>query len=131
MWTSSGDSPIPPPPQIHHALFSIVYLAGFKLRLSVVYKSIKVHLGQSQEQIMSIHICKYTYKNAGFCILCINDFKILKIFIKLSKFSTLFQRETAPTSPSSNVHMTFLVDKIDMGRFPRTKHECYYLNHVP
>ena len=39
------------------------------LRLSVEYKSIKVHLGQSQDLIMSIHIYlkyKYTYKNAGF-----------------------------------------------------------------
>ena len=43
--------------------------------------------------------CKYTSENAGFCILCIDDFKILKIFIKLSKFSTIFHRETsqAPT----------------------------------
>ena len=34
-----------------------------------------------------------------FCILCIDDFKILKIFIKLSKFSTIFHQETsqAPT----------------------------------
>ena len=72
--------------------------------LSVVYKSIKVHLGQSQELIMSVHIYwkfKYTYKNAGLCILCIDDFKILKMFIKLSKFSTIFHRETsqAPTPP--------------------------------
>ena len=39
------------------------------LRLSVLYKSVKVHLGQSQELIMSIHIYlkyKYTYENAGF-----------------------------------------------------------------
>ena len=74
------------------------------LRLSVVYKSITVHLGQSQELIMSIEIylkCKYTYENAGFCILCIDDFKILKFFIKLSKFPTIFHRETsqAPTPP--------------------------------
>ena len=60
---------------------AIIYLAGFKSE--VVYKSIKVHLRQNQDLIMSIHIYlkyKYTYKNAGFCILCIDDFKILKIF---------------------------------------------------
>ena len=57
--------------------------------------------------------CKYTYENAGFCILCIDDFKILKMFIKLSKFSTIFHRETsqAPTAPPPKVHMMFLVDK--------------------
>ena len=112
------------------------------IRLSVVCKSmcVKVHLGQSQGLIMRIHIyfkCKYTYENAGFCILCIDDFKILKIFVKLSKFCTIFYRETSqappppieifhdfsprnvtganpPPPPTSNVHMTFLVDKIDM-----------------
>ena len=45
---------------------------------------------------MRIHIylkCKYTYENAGFCILCIGDFKILKFFIKLSKFYMIFHRE--------------------------------------
>ena len=93
------ETPTPPPPlETSHDL----YLAG--LRLSVVYKSIKVHLGQSQELIMSIEIylkCKYTYENAGFCILCIDDFKILKIFIKLSKFFAIFHQETsqAPTPP--------------------------------
>ena len=48
---------------------------------------------------MSIHIyrkCKYTYENAGFCIFCIDDFKVLKIFNKLLKFSTIFHRETSP-----------------------------------
>ena len=36
-----------------------------------------------------------------FCILCIDDFKILKIFDKLSEFSTIFYRETSqvPTPP--------------------------------
>ena len=61
---------------------------------------------------------KYTYENAGFCILCMDDFKVLKIFIKLSKFSTIFHRETSPAPssppPTPNVLMTFLVDKIDM-----------------
>ena len=63
------------------------------LRLSVVYKGIKVHLKQSQELIMSIYMyfkCKYTYENAGLGILCADNFKILKIFIKLSKFSMIF-----------------------------------------
>ena len=47
---------------------------------------------------MRIHIqlkCEYTYENAGFYILCTDDFKILKIFIKQSKFSTIFHRETS------------------------------------
>ena len=33
---------------------------------------------------MSIHMylkCKYTYENAGFGILCIDNFKILKIYM--------------------------------------------------
>ena len=61
------------------------------LRLNIVYKSIKVHLGQGQDIIISIQIYlkyKYPSENAGFCILCIDDFRILKIFNKLSKFST-------------------------------------------
>ena len=48
------------------------------LRLGVVYKSINVNLGQGQDPIMStqIHLkYKYTYENAGFCILCIDDSK--------------------------------------------------------
>ena len=68
---------------------------------------------------MSIEIylkCKYTFENAGFCILCIDDFNILKIFIKLSKFSTIFppRNVTGANPHHPNVHMTFLVDKIDM-----------------
>ena len=69
---------------------------------------------------MSIHIYlkyKYTYENAGFCTFCIDYFKILKIFNKLSKFSTIFHRETSQarqSPPPPNVHMTFLVDKIDV-----------------
>ena len=49
---------------------------------------------------MSIQIYlkrKYTYDDAGFCIVCINDFTTLRIFNKLSKFSTIFHRE--PSSP--------------------------------
>ena len=59
-------------------------------------------------------------KMVDFCILRIDDFKILKILNRLSKFSTILYRETsqAPTLPPPtshpNVHMTFLVDKIDM-----------------
>ena len=58
-----------------------------------MYKSLKVHLGQGQDLIMSIQIYlkyKYTYEIGEFCILCVDDFKILKIFNKLSKFSTIF-----------------------------------------
>ena len=58
---------------------------------------------------------KYTDENAGFCILCIDDFKILKIFNKLSKFSTIFHWEMSQAPPPPpNVHMMFLVDNIDM-----------------
>ena len=67
-----------------------------------MYKSIKVHLGQSQELIMSIHIylkCKYTYENAGFCILCIDDFKILKIFIKHRNFPRFFTEKRHRRQP--------------------------------
>ena len=63
------------------------------LRLSAVYKSINVHLGQGQDLIMSIQIYfkhKYTYENAGFCILCIDEFKTLKFSNRLSKFSVIF-----------------------------------------
>ena len=72
--------------------------------MSDVFKSLKVHLGQGQNLIMTIQIhlkYKFTYENAGFCIFCIDDFKILKIFNKLSKFSTIFHRETsqAPIPP--------------------------------
>ena len=37
---------------------------------------------------------KYTDENARFCVLCIDDFKIMKI----SKFSTIFHRETSQAS---------------------------------
>ena len=115
----------PPPRNVTH-FFRLFILQA--LRLSVVYKSIIVLLEQSTELIMSISIylkCKYTYENAGFCILCIDDIKILKIFVKLSKFSTIFtekrhRRQPSPLPPPPNVHMTFLVDKIDMWRFPKS-----------
>ena len=58
---------------------------------------------------------KYTQVNGGFCILCTDDFKILKLSNKLSKFSTLFTEKTshAPTLTPKD-HTMFLVDKIDM-----------------
>ena len=31
--------------------------------------------------------CKHTYENAGFCILCIDDFKMIKIFQDYRDFS--------------------------------------------
>ena len=90
------------------------------LRLNAVHKRIKVHLRQDQDLIVSIKIYlkyKYTYGNAGFCVLCIDDFKILKNFKKLSKFftfSTERRDRRQPLPPPPNVHMTFLVEKIDM-----------------
>ena len=86
-----------------------------------MYKSLKVHLGQGKDLIMSMQIYlkyKLTHENAGFCILGIDDFKILKIFNQLSKYSTIFHRETsqAPTpgpTPQRPYCMMFLVDKID------------------
>ena len=82
------------------------------LGLSVVYKSINIHLGQDQDLIMSIQIYlkyKYTYENAGFCILSIDDFKILKIFNKLSKFSTIFtekrhRHQPPPPRPPTSIY---------------------------
>ena len=66
--------------------------------------------------------CKYTYENPGFCVLCIDDFKILKTFQNCRNFSMIFHRETsqAPTPSPPNVDMTFLVDKIDV-MFPLNK----------
>ena len=115
-------NPPPPPLETSRTFFDSIEVPEASLilqalRLSVVYKSINVHLGQGQDLIMSIKIyLKYNNQNVGFCILCIDDFKIVKILNKLSKFSTIFCRETsqAPTPPPNNVHMTFLVDKIDM-----------------
>ena len=80
------------------------------LRLSVVYKSINVHLGQGQDLIMSIQV----YENVGFCILCIADFKILEIFQNCRNVSRFFteKRHRRQYPPPSNVHMTFLADNI-------------------
>ena len=72
------------------------------IRLSVVYKRIKVHLGQGQNLIVSIQIYlkyKYTYENAGFCVRCIDDFKISKKFYKLSKFFTFFTEKRHSRHP--------------------------------
>ena len=52
--------------------------------LSDVNESLKVHLGQGQDLIISIQIylkCKHTYENAGFCILPL-------MITKYYKFST-------------------------------------------
>ena len=38
---------------------------------------------------------KYIHEIAGFCILCIDDYKILQIFNKISKFSTISHRESS------------------------------------
>ena len=86
-----------------------------------MYKSIKVHLGQGQDLIISIKIYlkyKYTYDNARFCI---DDFKILKILtIEIfHDFSPTNVTGITPPPPP-NVHMTFLVDKIDMCLFPKS-----------
>ena len=111
---SSGDPHPPPLRNITHFFRfyrgprGIIYLAP--LRLSVVP-------GPDNEHKNIYLKYKYTHENAGFLyIICIDDFKILKILNKSSKFSTIFHRETsqAPTPPPLNVHMTFLVDKIDM-----------------
>ena len=53
--------------------------------------------------------------DAGFCILYVDDFKILQIFNyrNIPRFSPGNVTGANPTS--SNVHMTFSVDKIDMS----------------
>ena len=65
---------------------------------------------------------EFTHKNAGFRLLCIDDFKILKIFNKLSKFSTIFHRETSqvttpPPLPKSGMYGNVLgVPDMDFKR---------------
>ena len=114
IWTFFSGDPPPPPPlrnvthffrlyEVHEALLILQ-----AIRLSVVYKRVKVHLGQGQNLIVSIQIYlkyKYTYENAGFCLPCIDDFKISKKIYKLSKFFTFFtekrhRRHPPPTSIS-------------------------------
>ena len=83
--------------EAHEALFIVQIL-----RLSAVYKSIKVHLGQGQDLTMNIQIYfkyKYTYENAGFCILCIDEFKILKFSNRLSKFSMILTEKRHRSQP--------------------------------
>ena len=65
----------PPPPPLETSRTLSMFILQV-LRLSVLYKSIKVHLGQSQKLIMSIEIYlkrKYSYENAGFCTLNNNN----------------------------------------------------------
>ena len=72
------------------------------LRLSAVYKSIKVHLEQGQDLIMSTQIYfkyKYTYKNAGFCILCIDEFKYQNFRTDYRNFLIFIEKVTGANSP--------------------------------
>ena len=53
---------------------------------------------------MSVQIylkCKYTYENAGFCILCIDNFKTLKYSNKLLKFSIFSPRNVTGANPAT------------------------------
>ena len=78
---------------------------------------------------MSMHIylkCKYIYENTGFCTLCIDNFKILKFFIKPSKFCTIFHRETSqPPTPQRPYDV--LVDKIGYIVMLRARIFCSFL----
>ena len=57
------ETPPPPTPLETSRTFFDIYFEGFKIECCV-YKSIKVHLGQSQELIMSIEIyLKGVYMN--------------------------------------------------------------------
>ena len=101
---------IPPPPletsrtffdtvEAPEALFIVQ-----ALRLSAVYKSLKIHLGKRHDLKMSIQIYykyKYTYANAGFCIPCIDEFKILKFSNRLSKISMIFTEKRHRRQPLS------------------------------
>ena len=86
-----------------------------------MYKILKVHLGQGQDN-RSIQIYlkyKYTYENAGFCILCIDDFKILKIFNltnyrNFPQFSPKNVVGANPPPPPPTSRLRYLVDKINM-----------------
>ena len=49
---------------------------------------------------------KYTYENAGFCILCIDNFKILKFLNKLLKFSMIFTQRPCDVSCGQNRYVT-------------------------
>ena len=89
----------PPPLETSRTFFDFIEAPGAlfifqPLRLIVVP-------GPDNEHTHIYLKYKYTHENAGFCALCIDDFKILKIFNKLSKFSTIFHRGTsqAPDPP--------------------------------
>ena len=75
----------------------------------------KVHLGQSQELITSIHLylkCKYTYENAGFCILLSRNFyQTIEIF---HDFSRRTSQGTGANPPTPQRPYDVLVDKIDV-----------------
>ena len=123
IWTLFWRPPSPPPLETSHTFFDTAEAPGAlfivqALRLSAVYKSMQVHLGQGQDLIMSIQIYfqyKYTYENAEFCILCIDVLKILKTIKICHNFHPeTTQVPTPPPPPSPNIHMTFLVDKINM-----------------
>ena len=88
-----------------------------------MYKSINVHLGPGTDnEHTNIPKIQIHLRKCWILYTLHNDFKILKILNKLSKFFTTFHRETSKTPiPSPNVHMAFLVDKIDMWRFPKLK----------
>ena len=103
-----------------------------------MYKRIKVHLGQGQDLIVSIEIYlkyKYTYENAGFCVLSFDDFKILKKFYKPLKFSTFFTEKRHRCQPPSsqrpydvshrqNRYVTLLLIKRELDRH---RQSCPYL----
>ena len=84
IWTFFWGHAPPPPSETSRTFFdsaeaSEALFIVRALRLSAVYKSINVHLRQGQDLIMSIQIYfkyKYTYENAEFCILYIDEFKI-------------------------------------------------------
>ena len=104
IWTLLWRSPHPPL-ETSRTFFDTAEAPGAlfivqALRFSAVSKTIKVHLGQGQDLIVSIQIYfqyKYAYENAGFCILCINVLKMLKTI----EIFHDFHRETsqAPTPP--------------------------------
>ena len=52
--------------------------------------------------------------NAGFCKLCINDLKIIKNFQQTIEIFHGFSLRNVTGANPLNVHVTFLVDKIDV-----------------
>ena len=105
----------PPPPRLRNVTYFSRLCEAHEallilqtLKLSVAYKRTKVHLGQGQDLTMSIKIClkyKYTYElNAGFCVLCIDDFKILKKFTNYQNFPRFSPRNVTGANPSTPQH---------------------------